>query len=254
MPNDPISVSDRPDNAFLRTISAASYDALASHLIPVRFPHGEHLYRPGDAVSWIYFPVTALLSVLTETGDGQSVETAMIGNEGGLGVVETMGSGITPTTSLTQVDGVGFKVSTPVFKALVLGSPDLLSRVFNLIEVQLTESRQSGMCQALHTVEPRFARWLLESMDRSGGRTNLPLTQEFIAAMLGVQRTTVSAFAMQLQKAGLISYARGAIKVIDPAGLEHLACECRSELCQQRARIGLEPQLVPDQSIRLVSG
>jgi CRP-like cAMP-binding protein len=248
------SVSERPDNAFLRSISAASYAELVTHLSPVRLPHGDHLYRPGDAVAWVYFPVTALLSVLTETGDGQSVETAMVGNEGVLGVVETMGSGITPTTSLVQVDGVGFKVSAPVFKALVLGSPDLLSRVFNAIEVQLTESRQSGMCQALHTVEPRFARWLLESMDRSGGRTNLPLTQEFIAAMLGVQRTTVSAFAIQIQKAGLISYARGSIKVVDPSGLEHLACECRTELRRHRARIGLEPRTVPDQSIRLVSG
>lgn len=254
MLTDPNSVSERPDNAFLRSISAASYDGLEAHLLPVRLPHGEHLYRPGDAVSWIYFPVTALLSVLTETGEGQSVETAMIGNEGGLGIVETMGSGVTPTTSLTQVDGVGFKISAPVFKALALGTPDLLARIFNLIEVQLTESRQSGMCQALHTVEPRFARWLLESMDRSGGRTNLPLTQEFIAAMLGVQRTTVSAFAMQLQKAGLISYARGSITVIDPSGLEHLACECRPELRQQRARIGFEPLIIPDQSIRLVSG
>jgi Mn-dependent DtxR family transcriptional regulator len=82
----------------------------------------------------------------------------------------------------------------------------------------------------------------------------LPLTQEFIAAMLGVQRTTVSAFAIQLQKAGLISYARGSVRIIDPAGLEHLACECRKELRRHRARIGLEPLTVTDQGIRLVSG
>jgi len=171
---------DRPDNAFLRSISAASYEAIEPHLAPARFPHGEHLYRPGDAVEWVYFPVAGLLSVLTETSEGQSVETAMVGNEGALGLVETMGSGVTPTTTLVQVDGVGLRVSAAVFKALALGTPDILARVFNVIEVQLTESRQSGMCQALHTVEPRFARWLLESMDRSGGRTKLsaiPISQ-----------------------------------------------------------------------------
>jgi hypothetical protein len=178
----------------------------------------------------------------------------MVGNEGALGVVETMGTGITPTTSLVQVDGHALRAPAAAFKALVLATPDILSRTFALVEVQISESRQSGMCQALHTVEPRFARWLLESMERCGGRTKLPLTQEFIAAMLGVQRTTVNAFATQLQKAGLISYSRGSVELVDPAGLEHLACECRGELRRQRKRIGLEPLPVPDHTIRLVSG
>jgi CRP-like cAMP-binding protein len=203
-------------------------------------------------VDFIYFPVAGLLSVLTETPDGQSVETAMVGNEGALGVIETMGSGVTPTTSLVQVDGHGIRMPAISFKAAATATPDILVRTFALLEVQITESRQSGMCQALHSVEPRFARWLLESMERSGGRNVLPLTQEFIAAMLGVQRTTVSGFAMQLQKAGLIKYSRGSVKLLDPAGLENVACQCRSELQRQRKRIGLEPRMVPDHTIRLV--
>jgi CRP-like cAMP-binding protein len=246
-------VSERPDNAFLRSLSDAGYAALEPYLRPIRFPHGEVLFRPGDAVDLVYFPVTGLLSVLTETGEGQSVETAMVGNEGALGVIEAMGTGVAPHTSLIQVDGHGIKMSAAAFKTCAMATPDLLSRTFALLEVQLTESRQSGMCQALHTVEPRFARWLLESMERSGGRTNLPLTQEFIAAMLGVQRTTVNAFATQLQKAGLISYARGAVELIDPAGLEHLACECRNELRLQRQRMGLEALPVHGQPIQLFS-
>jgi CRP-like cAMP-binding protein len=247
-------VSERPDNAFLRSLEDASYAALEPHLSPIRLPHADVLYRPNDVVDWIYFPVAGLLSILTETRDGQSVETAMVGNEGALGVVETMGTGVTPNTTLIQVDGHGMKAPAAAFRAVAMATPDIMSRAFALVEVQITESRQSGMCQALHTVEPRFARWLLESMERSGGRTKLPLTQEFIAAMLGVQRTTVNAFATQLQKAGLIKYSRGAVDLVDPAGLEHLACECRGVLQSQRRRIGLEPVTVPDHTIRLVSG
>ena len=247
-------MSQRPDNAFLRALSDASYAALEPDLRPVRLPHAEVLFRPGDAVETIYFPVAGLLSVLTQTAEGQSVETAMIGNEGALGVIETMGSGVTPNTSLIQVDGYGIQISAQAFRAVALATPDILKHTFALLEVQMTESRQSGMCQALHTVEPRFARWLLESMERSGGRTKLPLTQEFIAAMLGVQRTTVTSFATQLQKAGLIKYSRGSVALVDPEGLEQLACECRRELQDQRQRLGLVPLTVPDHAIRLVSG
>ena len=120
--------------------------------------------------------------------------------------------------------------------------------------MQLTESRQSGMCQALHGVEPRMARWLLDSLERCGGRNPLPLTQEFMAAMLGVQRTTVTAFATQLQKAGLISYQRGRVEVVDAAGLESRACECRRTMAEQRRRLGLKPLPVPDEQIRRADG
>jgi CRP-like cAMP-binding protein len=136
------------------------------------------------------------------------------------------------------------KMSAATFRQLVMADEDLGSAAWRLIEHQITESRQSGMCNALHGVEPRMARWLVESLERSGGRNPLPLTQEFMASMLGVQRTTVTSFATQLQKAGLISYARGQVELVDPKGLEHRACECRDALRQQRTRLNLRP--IPD--------
>ena len=107
-----------------------------------------------------------------------------------------------------------------------------------LIEMQMFESRQSGMCQALHTVGPRLARWLLESMERSGGRRVMPLRQEFIAAMLGVQRTTVTIVALERQKCEAIRYARGVVEIRDPALLEARACECRRAVVAERQRLG----------------
>jgi DNA-binding GntR family transcriptional regulator len=107
------------------------------------------------------------------------------------------------------------------------------------------------MCNALHTVENRLARWLLECAERCGGRTVLPLTQEFLGAMLGVQRTTVNTFAAQLQKAGLITYSRGKVTIVDAAGLEYYACECRRVTKDERARLGFEVQ---SGQLRIVGG
>jgi CRP-like cAMP-binding protein len=212
--------------------------------------HTDVLYRPDDRVDLVYFPLTAMLSVLTTTGQGDSVETSAVGNEGALGVLEACGSGRTVMTSLVQVDGAAMRMASSTFRRLVATHEGFGEAAWRLVEHQITESRQSGMCQALHGVEPRLARWLCETHARTGGRNPLPLTQEFIAAMLGVQRTTVTAFAAQLQKAGLISYRRGQVEIIDAAGLEHRSCECRAVLKAQRRRLGLRPLLLSDEARR----
>ena len=234
-------MSDRPYNAFLRSLGPDAFQAVSPHLNRVEMKHGEVLYRPDDRVELVYFPAGALLSILTTTDQGDSVETSAVGNEGALGVLEACGSGRTAMTSFVQIDGVAMRMSAVTFRGLVTGNEKFAEAAWRLVEQQITESRQSGMCQALHGVEPRLARWLCESTERSGGRNPMPLTQEFIAAMLGVQRTTVTTFAAQLQKAGLISYQRGRVEIVDLAGLEHRACECRAALSDHRARLGLRP-------------
>ncbi|HEX8570459.1 MAG TPA: Crp/Fnr family transcriptional regulator [Caulobacteraceae bacterium] len=231
---------DRPPNAFLRSLGQASYDALAPHLVRVELPHGQVIYRPDDRVDQVYFPEDALISILTTTAEGQSVETAMSGNEGGVGLLEACGSGVFTTTCLVQVDGVVWRAPAAVLRSLALGDEEFGRKVWTLVEFQMTESRQSGMCQAIHSVEPRLARWLVESYERADGRNPMPLTQEFIGAMLGVQRTTVTAFAGQLQKAGLIQYQRGRVEITDLAGLEARACECRQAIRDQRRRLRLD--------------
>jgi CRP-like cAMP-binding protein len=247
-------VSERPTNAFLRALAPDSFERISAQLSPIEFRVGDVLDEPDRKVEWVHFPLNAVLSVLTTTEKGEQVETAVIGNEGGLGVVEVCGSGVSSMTSLVQVDGRGLRIPAAAFRRLIAADEDLWNHAWRLVELNISESRQSGLCQALHAVEPRLARWLLECSDRSGGRPLLPLTQEFLAAMLGVQRTTVTAFASQMQKAGLIRYSRGRVEITDMKGLEGHACECRRATQAHRARLKLEPLVVGAPGLRLVVG
>ena len=232
---------DRPHNAFLRSLGGDTWETVTPHLHRVELKHTDVLYRPEDRIDLVYFPTGAMISLLSTSNEGDTVETAAVGNEGGMGVLEACGSGRTAATSIAQVDGEAQRMSAATFRRLVAADEGFGEAAWRLVESQINESRQSGMCQALHGVEPRLARWLLETYDRTGGRNPLPLTQEFVASMLGVQRTTVTSFAAQLQKAGLISYQRGRVEIVDVSGLEHRACECRAVLKAQRVRLGLAP-------------
>jgi CRP-like cAMP-binding protein len=234
-------MSERPENAFLRSLSTRTYAALAEALEPVDIRAGDELHLADVTLKWVYFPVTCLLSILTSNPDGQTVETGMAGNEGAIGVLEALGGTSITTTTISQVDGRCLRLSAALFRRVIRDDPGALTAAMRLITVQMTESRQSALCQALHAVDRRLARWLLESSDRCGGRLVLPLTQEFIAAMLGVQRTTVSVFAAELQKRGLIRYSRGRVELLDTAALEDRACDCRQVTVAAREQQELEP-------------
>ena len=138
-----------------------------------------------------------------------------------------------------QVDGRAWRATAAHCRQMAGSDLHFSATAWRLAELQVAESRQSGLCQAMHTVEQRCARWLMESFDRSGGRNPLPMTQEFLAAMLGVQRTTVSAFASQLQREELIRYRRGQIEIVNTSGLESRACECRRVIRAERGRLHL---------------
>lgn len=232
---------DRPPNAFLRRLSEDSFAALQVNLKLVTLPLGRVLLEPGDRVETVYFPQGSLLSMMSNTSTGERVETQMTGNEGAGSLLEACGSGVSAITSLVQIDGPAWVAPASAIRDLITVDEGFGREAWTLIEMQMAESRQSGMCQALHSVENRFARWLLESAERSGGRNPMPMTHEFLAAMLGVQRTTVSGFAAQLQKRGLIRYSRGRLDILDESGLEGKACECRGVMQQQRKRLGFTP-------------
>ncbi len=234
-------MSSRPRNAFLRGLDEGSYALLQSHLKPVDLALGITLVDPGETVTTVYFPEGALISLLSNTADGETVETAMAGSEGASGLLEACGSGESSVTSLVQVDGRAWAMPARAARELMQHDEDFARRAWRAVEFQLGEARQSGMCQALHPVENRLARWLLESSERAAGRNPMPLTQEFIASMLGVQRTTVTSYAAQLQKSGLIRYARGRLEIVDAQGLENKACECRGVMRRQRERLGFVP-------------
>lgn len=232
-------MTKRPRNAFLLGLTPDSYARLSDDLKLVELGVGRALMEQTLEADSVYFPESALLSLISQNDDGRSVETSMAGREGAAGLLEACGSGESSVECIVQVDGQAWRSSASHCRKLAFSDPDFAAAAWRLIELQMAESRQSGLCQATHPVQARFARWLLESLDRSAGRNPLPLTQEFLAAMLGVQRTTVSALAAQLQRGGLITYSRGRLRIDDVPGLDALACECRRVTCRQRERLGL---------------
>ena len=225
---------ERPDNALLRSLSDGDFARLQPHLREVTLELGDVVYGPGDPVEQVVWVETGLLSIVASSADGQSVETSMIGREGASGLVEACGRGTSYQTVLVQVEGRGWRAPAGVCRELAEQGASFRKMVWGYTEIMLAEARQSVVCQAMHQVEGRCARWLLETRDRSGKGDTLPLTQEYLAAMLGVQRSTVSPIAGALQRRGLNQYNRGRIDIPDPEGLEAAACVCRRTLAEHR--------------------
>ena len=227
------------NNAFLQGIAEHSFARLSENLKLVDLSLGQIVLKQGFLAEWVYFPEASLLSLISLGDAGQTLETSMSGMEGAAGLLEACGSGQSSVDCVVQVDGTAWRSPAEHCRGLAFSDMAFNANAWRLVEFQMAESRQSGLCQASHSVEARAARWLLESLDRSGGRNPLPLTQEFLASMLGVQRTTVSSVAAELQRQDLITYARGQVRIRDVEGLEGLACECREFTRQQRFRLKL---------------
>ena len=227
------------NNAFLQSIAEHSFARLSENLKLMDLPLGQSVMKQGLSSEWVYFPESCLLSLVSLGDAGQTLETSMSGMEGAAGLLEACGSGHSSVDCIVQVDGTAWRTPAAHCRGLAFSDMAFNAKAWRLVEFQMAESRQSGLCQASHPVEARAARWLLESLDRSGGRNPLPLTQEFLASMLGVQRTTVSSVAAELQRQDLITYTRGQVRIKDVKGLQGVACECREFTRQQRSRLKL---------------
>ncbi|HYD44623.1 MAG TPA: Crp/Fnr family transcriptional regulator [Phenylobacterium sp.] len=237
--------NDLRENAFLARLSQPTLDVLAKSAQRIDMAHGAGVYEPEGAVSAAYFPVSCVLSQVSRMRDGSGVETAMVGKDGAAGIIECLGSGRAVWESQVQVDGAAWAAPRQAIVDLAREDASFSSECWRLAEAQVVEARMSTACQALHKGEARLARWILEAHDRSGGRDPLPLTQEILATMLGVQRTTVTAFQGALQRRGLLAARRGKIWIKDKAGLEAVSCECRSTVRERRLFLGLEPKPYP---------
>jgi CRP-like cAMP-binding protein len=198
---------------------------LISHLEPVSLAKKQILYEVGAPLEHIYFIEEGLASVLTTMEDGASSEVGMVGPEGLVGVSALLGGRSSAQHVVMQLPGRGHHIAASRCKSIFDQSPRVRAVVLRFIEDLLNLSSQTAGCNRLHSVEQRSARWLLMASDRVGSDV-LPLTQEFLAAMLGVRRSGVSEAAGELQRSGLIRYRRGQITIIDRAGLEATACEC----------------------------
>ena len=229
---------DRPDSALLRALTAEDFERLSPHLRETPLRLGDVVCTPGDRVERVMFVETGLLSIVYSSEEGHSVETSMVGREGASGLAESCGSGVSYLTVLVQMEGRAFSAPPAVCRQLYDSSDSFRRVVAGYVEIMLAEARQSVVCQAMHEVQERCARWILEARDRGGLPGVLPMTQEYLAAMLGVQRTTVTPIAAGLQRRGLIRYSRGRVEVLDPEGLEQVACVCRGSLRTHREQFG----------------
>lgn len=186
---------------------------------------GEVLYEPGGRLQHVYFPTTAIISLLYVMENGASTEVAVVGNDGILGVALFMGGETTPSRAVIQSAGWSYRLKSQILKEEFARNGPLMRLLLRYTQALLTQMSQTAVCYRHHSVEQQLCRWLLLSLDRLPGN-ELIMTHELIANMLGVRREGVTEAAGRLQKAGFIDYKRGRISVLDRNGLEARTCEC----------------------------
>ncbi|HEX8922166.1 MAG TPA: Crp/Fnr family transcriptional regulator [Pyrinomonadaceae bacterium] len=212
-------------NQILAALPPDEYERLSPHFEQVSLSHGQVVINPDEPIQAVYFPNDALISIVTQLSDGATVEACVAGREGMAGLPVVLGAASTPMQSVAQIPGTAVKIKARVICDAFGRGGTLQSRLLRYAHALLIETAQSAACNAHHHVEERLARWLLVSSD--GVQANeLPLTQEFIATMMGVRRAGVTCAAIILREAGLINYNRGYIQILNREGLETAACEC----------------------------
>ena len=215
----------RINNRLLAALPPADLDLLAPHFRTVPLERDAVLVRSEDEIQRIYFPLGGLIAFIMDMPNGQTVATAVVGNEGAAGMLTALGPARSPLTSVVRVAGTALQISPARFQAALGRSSALKATVQTFTRALLVQFQHVAACNALHSVEARLARWLLHVHDRVEGDV-LPLTQEFLSLMLCVRRSTVSETAVPLQKARAIRYSRGHITVLDRGRLEDVACDC----------------------------
>jgi CRP-like cAMP-binding protein len=231
----PVSNAGRPlDNKLLASLPRDHFDRLAPYLSTVSLPQGLVLYEAGDEVDQVYFPHYGMLSLLAVLRDGKAIETATVGREGVVGAMAGLGLYKSLVRVVVQMPLALSKIAATHFRTVAASSDVIRNLCVRYNEVLLSQARVTAACNALHPIEARFCRWLLQSADRAASDT-VPLTQEFLAEMLGVRRTSVTEVASKVQNAGVITYSRGVIKILDRAALARISCECYETLLDQSA-------------------
>ena len=226
--------------ALQNRLLAAVPDELLRHWLPeleyVDLPLGKVLYESRGTLSHVYFPTTAIVSLLYVMQNGASAEIAVVGNEGIVGISLFMGGESTPSRALVQSAGGAFRLAAQLMKDEFNRAGAVLHLLLRYTQALITQMAQTAACNRHHTVHQQLCRWLLLSLDRLHG-TELIMTQELIANMLGVRREGVTENALELQDAGLIEYKRGHINVLDRQGLEARTCECYAVVKEEYDRL-----------------
>jgi CRP-like cAMP-binding protein len=223
-------------NRLLTSLPAEDYAQLGPYLTPVELERGRLLYDPGDRIDVVYFPHDGVISLMTLMESGAAIESATIGREGALGLMAAVQPRVSLLRAIVQTPTQASRISAVQLHEVWEKSARIRDLVERHQEALFGHAVQSVACNALHSVEARFCRWLLTCHDRISNDT-IALTQEFLADMLGVQRTTVTAVARTLQEKGAIRYRRGVVDIMDRAVLEALTCECYGAIRRNYERL-----------------
>jgi CRP-like cAMP-binding protein len=207
----------------------------------VRLKLHQVLHEAGESIKSVYFMNNGLGSVLTVMPDGKSVEVGLIGKEGFVGLPVVFGFRTSPLRVVIQADATAYRVDVSTLRNVLSDCPELNTQLQRFAMLLAMQSTQLAACNRLHDVEERLARWLLMSYDRIGGET-MPLTQEFLGQMLGTRRSSVSMAASILQKAGMITYTRGNVTIVDKPKLAQAACDCYQIIQDQKSNWQAETQ------------
>jgi CRP-like cAMP-binding protein len=230
-------------NHFLASLSAHDGELMKPHLHPFELPHEGILYKADDTISRLYFPQSGVVSLVVGFANGQFVEAGMFGRNSVICPGAALDGGIALNQAIGQVGGAGLAVEVNEIKRLVAQSETLRVAFVRHDQLVSAQVQQVAACNALHELEERLSRWLLQTRDLIKSDT-LPLTQEFLSQMLGVQRSSVTLVARKLQEAGLINYRRGRIHVLEVEGLRESCCECYEAINRQfRRLVGWSPDV-----------
>jgi CRP-like cAMP-binding protein len=227
---------DPRQNRLLSALTNEAYERWLPHLEYVEMPLGQVLYESGGHLNHVYFPTTSIVSLLYVLIDGASAEIAVVGNEGVLGISLFMGGETTPSRAIVQSAGYGYRLPSRYLKTEFQRGGSAMHLLLRYTQALITQMAQTAVCNRHHSVHQQLCRWLLLSLDRLPSN-ELTMTQELIANMLGVRREGVTEAAGKLQDAGIISYARGHITVLDRKALEEQVCECYSVVKREFDRL-----------------
>jgi CRP-like cAMP-binding protein len=230
-------------NHFIQSLSPHDQDLLKPHLRPVHFDLGAVLYGAQDQINRVYFPQTGVISLVTGLLNGQFIEAGMFGRNGVIGGGAALDGRMALNRAIAQVESSGLVIESGLLGRCASESESLRMALMRHEQVIYAHTQQIVACNAVHHLEERLGRWLLQTRDLIRSET-LPLTQEFLSQMLGVQRSSLTLIARKLQESGLISYRRGHIQILDVEALRDASCECYAAINDHFERlIGWRPEL-----------
>jgi CRP-like cAMP-binding protein len=236
----PSAVPLRRQNGLLAALPAADWLRWQTLLEPVEMPLGQALYESGVPITHAWFPTTAVVSLMHVTESGTSAGIAIVGNEGMVGVPLFMGGGSTTGTAVVHIAGAGLRLRGDALRAEFTRSPALVLLLLRYTQALIAQLAQIAVCNRHHSVDQQLCRWLLMNLDRLPGN-ELPATQELISHRLGVRREGVTEAALALQRAGLLEYRRGRMRVLDRAGIARRSCECHAIVKAEYDRLLVPP-------------